>query len=220
MPFARDISAWTYLYGRNILYYFKKRSTFSYFRRISRFVCEKSEASLHPKKRKDIFIPPNVFPRKICLPSKYRATSYNRILNVTLSLSFSLHPCCVKLRDSRGQILATIINDPPLINEANIKFYLLETLENITSNQQKVRSFSQRCLCHANRSTRLDETRAWCARFAAAEGTGGRKASWKGGEESSSLHSGVVVAAAERCSVGFHRGGCLAATTKLYLSAV
>lgn len=90
MPFARDISAWTYLYGRNILYYFKKKSTFSYFRRISRFVCEKSEASLHPKKRKDIFIPPNVFPRKICLPSKYRATSYNRILNVTLSLSFSL----------------------------------------------------------------------------------------------------------------------------------
>lgn len=53
------------------------------------------------------------------------------------------------------------------------------------------------------------------------EGTGGRKASWKGGEESSSLHSGVV-AAAERCSVGFHRGaaGCLAATTELYLSAV
>lgn len=108
---------------------------------------------------------------------------------------------------------------PPLINEANIKFYLLETLENITSNQQKVRSFSQRRLCHANRSTRLDETRAWCARFAAAEGTGGKEASWKGGEESSSLHSGVV-AAAERCSVGFHRGGCLAATTELYLSAV
>lgn len=217
MPFARDISAWTYLYGRNILYYFKKKSTFSYFRRISRFVCEKSEASLHPKKRKDIFIPPNVFPRKICLPSKYRETSYNRILNVTLSLSLSLY-ILAALNYERTDSCNN--HRPPLINEANIKFYLLETLENITSNQQKVRSFSQRCLCHANRSTRLDETRAWCARFAAAEGTGGKEASWKGGEESSSLHSGVVVAAAERCSVGFHRGGCLAATTELYLSAV
>lgn len=87
MPFARDISAWTYLYGRNILYYFKKKSTFSYFRRISRFVCEKSEASLHPKKRKDIFIPPNVFPRKICLPSKYRNVVQSNFKRYSLSLS-------------------------------------------------------------------------------------------------------------------------------------
>lgn len=61
MPFARDISAWTYLYGRNILYYFKKKVHF-HILDVSRVLyAKKVKLPFTQKKRKDIFIPPTFF---------------------------------------------------------------------------------------------------------------------------------------------------------------
>lgn len=62
MPFARDISAWTYLYGRNILYYFKKKSTFSYFRDVSRVLyAKKVKLPSTQKKGKTFLYRPTFF---------------------------------------------------------------------------------------------------------------------------------------------------------------
>lgn len=75
-----------------IYYTISKKKVHFHILDVSRVLyAKKVKLPFTQKKRKDIFIPPNVFPRKICLPSKYRATSYNRILNVTLSLSLSLY---------------------------------------------------------------------------------------------------------------------------------
>lgn len=118
-----------------------------------RFVREK--ASLRPKKGKTfLYHIPNIFPRKICLPSnaKYRATTSSRIIEFQASVSLSLSspkPRTTSLLHRITRFETTdSCNDhrPPLINEPNIKFHLSETCpfrEYCHESTEKVKKFSR-----------------------------------------------------------------------------
>lgn len=75
-----------------IYYTISKKKVHFHILDVSRVLyAKKVKLPFTQKKRKDIFIPPNVFPRKICLPSKYRNVVQSNFKRYSLSFSLSLY---------------------------------------------------------------------------------------------------------------------------------
>lgn len=140
--------------GRNIRYYFKKKKVHFHILDVSCVLYAKKLPSTQKKGKTFLYHIPNIFPRKICLPSnaKYRATTSSRIIEFQASVSLSLSspkPRTTSLLHRITRFETTdSCNDhrPPLINEPNIKFHLSETCpfrEYCHESTEKVKKFSR-----------------------------------------------------------------------------